>query len=146
MFTIWIREKGAPLRSITIDKREITIGRLPDNDVILLKGRISKNHARIVLVGDLITITDLNSLNGTTVNNKKVTDATVIQATDEIRIGDFILTLSEPPAEASTQPRLSASPNRAQSLPATADGATQLDDSLARAAGIGQIPNDGNKK
>ena len=142
MITVWIREKGAPLRSISIDKREVAIGRLPDNDVVLLKGRVSKNHARIVLVGDLITLTDLNSLNGTLVNGKKISDATVIQATDTIRIGDFDLSLAEPAAVAAPMgPKLSAGP---ASPPAAPDGATILDDSLARAATAGLGP--GEKK
>jgi len=145
MFTIWIREKGAPIRSVTIDKREVTIGRLPDNDIVLLKGRVSKNHAQIVMVGDLITLTDLKSLNGTTVNGKKVADATVIQKTDDIRIGDFILNLSEP-TQTGAPPKAPESSAHATSLPATSDGATILDESLARAAGAGQIPGDGNKK
>ncbi len=139
MITVWIREKGAPLRSISIDKREVGIGRLPDNDVVLLKGRVSKNHARIVLVGDLITITDLNSLNGTLVNGEKISDATVIQPTDTIRIGDFDLSLAEPPPAAPIAPKVSAGP---ASPPAAPDGATILDESLARAAALGIPPNE----
>ena len=141
MITVWIREKGAPLRSISIDKREVAIGRLPDNDVVLLKGRVSKNHARIVLVGDLITLTDLKSLNGTLVNGKRISDATVIQPTDTIRIGDFDLSLAEPAALAPMGSTLSADP---VSPPAAPDGATILDDSLARAAAAGVGP--GEKK
>jgi transcriptional regulator with GAF, ATPase, and Fis domain len=45
----------------------IRVGRSPDNDVVLEDMHVSGEHARVVLVGGRVVVTDLRSTNGTTV-------------------------------------------------------------------------------
>jgi len=45
----------------------VTIGRAPDNDVVLEDMHVSGEHARVVTVGGRVVVTDLRSTNGTTV-------------------------------------------------------------------------------
>lgn len=62
----------------------ITMGRAPNNDLVIPDGRVSKFHAYFRQVGDRWMITDANSTNGTSVNG-------VVIAPDrsvEIRSGD----------------------------------------------------------
>jgi pSer/pThr/pTyr-binding forkhead associated (FHA) protein len=51
----------------------MTIGRDPKNDVQLLELTVSRSHARFIVEGENIAISDLGSTNGTKVNGKKIT-------------------------------------------------------------------------
>src|SRR6185295_11418567 len=51
----------------------LTIGRLPDNAVIIDNPAVSGHHARVVCEGDHIVLEDLHSTNGTWVNTQQVT-------------------------------------------------------------------------
>ena len=50
MFLITLAEKGGGTEQREYHKNEITIGRLPGNDIILAKGNVSKYHSRIVAI------------------------------------------------------------------------------------------------
>ena len=67
-----------------------TIGRSPDNLVLLDHTSVSKHHAMITLEGDDYKLWDLHSTNGTQVNGKKVVIAH-LRNNDEIRFGDVVL-------------------------------------------------------
>ena len=51
---------------------EVTIGRLPDNTVVIDNPAVSSHHARVFLDGDDYIVEDLRSKNGTYVNRKHV--------------------------------------------------------------------------
>lgn len=74
-------------------KQEIIIGRSPDCDVVLDHPSVSRTHARVSKSSSgKFQITDLNSLNGTFVNNKRVHSAT-LTSKDKIFIGRFQFSL-----------------------------------------------------
>jgi pilus assembly protein CpaF len=75
VFAVIINEKGGAQRRHIFDKPEVTIGRLQGNDVMLPKGNVSKQHARLRLEGDGFFVSDLNSTNGTYVNRKRIGEA-----------------------------------------------------------------------
>jgi hypothetical protein len=62
----------------------LTIGRLPDNAVIIDNPAVSGHHARVVCDADQIVLEDLHSTNGTWVNTQQVTR-------HALRHGDVIL-------------------------------------------------------
>jgi pSer/pThr/pTyr-binding forkhead associated (FHA) protein len=64
----------------------ITIGRGPDNTIMLNDPSISTHHAQLLLEGDTYRLKDLDSTNGTRVNGKPVTE-TVLRFDDRIRFG-----------------------------------------------------------
>jgi ABC-type multidrug transport system ATPase subunit/pSer/pThr/pTyr-binding forkhead associated (FHA) protein len=75
--------------------KEISIGRLLDNDIHLDAPDISRRHAKIIAVEeDGFYIQDLDSRNGTYVNNELVKNKQ-LQEDDLIRIGSYLLTFSE---------------------------------------------------
>ena len=75
-------------------KRQITIGRNSDCDVILDSETISRYHATVRLMGDgTYSIKDLGSRNGTFINGKKVKGIAKISLTDKIYIGRHQLSL-----------------------------------------------------
>jgi len=51
---------------------EVTIGRLPDNTVVIDNPAVSGHHARIFLEGDDYVVEDLQSKNGTYINEQHV--------------------------------------------------------------------------
>lgn len=68
---------------------------------------VSRQHARIIVTSDRVTIEDLGSRNGVIVNGDKINQPTPLDTGDRIRIGSQVLTLlhgratmnwSEPPA------------------------------------------------
>jgi pSer/pThr/pTyr-binding forkhead associated (FHA) protein len=64
----------------------ITIGRGPDNSIVVSDPSISTHHAQLLLEGDTYRLKDLDSTNGTRVNGKPVTE-TVLRFDDRIRFG-----------------------------------------------------------
>jgi ABC-type multidrug transport system ATPase subunit/ABC-type multidrug transport system permease subunit len=75
-------------------KRQITIGRNSDCDIILDSETVSRYHATIRAIGDgTYSIKDLGSRNGTFINGKKVKGLAKISLTDKIYIGRHQLSL-----------------------------------------------------
>ena len=64
----------------------ITIGRGPDNTIIINDPSVSTNHAQLQLAGETYRLKDLDSTNGTRVNGIPVTE-TVLHLNDRIRFG-----------------------------------------------------------
>ncbi|MFT3927208.1 MAG: FHA domain-containing protein [Myxococcales bacterium] len=93
MFTVVITEKTGAQKRLSFGEPEVTIGRVPGNDVVLPKGNVSKRHSRIVLKDNRFIVVDLKSTNGTYVNGRKITSPLVVKEGDKIYIGDFVLTL-----------------------------------------------------
>lgn len=98
MFTVVIAEKEGAERRVTFSEAEVTIGRVPGNDVVLPKGNVSKRHSRIVLKDNRFIVVDLKSTNGTYVNGRKITSPLVVKEGDKIYVGDYVLTLEGAPA------------------------------------------------
>ena len=76
------------------NKQLIFIGRSNENDIVLAHQSISRQHASIERKGDKFLITDLDSLNGTFVNGKRITGSVVVSSADLILIGRFQIPLS----------------------------------------------------
>ena len=96
MFQVVVTDHGGQQSRIECSgQKDISVGRMPGNDVVLPKNNVSKRHARIVLEGGKFIIIDLKSANGTYVNGRKISGPLVITRQDKIHIGDFVLQLEE---------------------------------------------------
>lgn len=98
VFAIVIHEKGGSERREIFETTEISVGRVQGNDLMLPKGNVSKRHARMLYRDGRFIVTDLNSTNGTYVNRRRITQATIVREGDRIYIGDFILRIEAPGA------------------------------------------------
>lgn len=78
----------------------VNIGRYPDNDIVLERRQASRHHAWIEQREGNFVLIDNHSLNGTTVNGKKI-DAQVIKEGDEITFADYTASIVETPAVSS---------------------------------------------
>jgi Protein of unknown function (DUF3662)/FHA domain len=77
-------------RTVEIDGRPLTIGRAPDNGLVVPDGRASRHHARIDLRRGSLVLTDLGSTNGSWVNDRRV-ESVALGEGDRIRIGTTTL-------------------------------------------------------
>lgn len=85
------KQKGCPL--IPVNKKNIIIGRsIKAADVILSTSNIGKLHAEILVQEGMTYVRDLNSLNGTYVNKKKLSayELNLICDGDEISFSDLV--------------------------------------------------------
>ena len=74
------------VKEVSIGNRPVTIGRSPDNDLPVDNLAVSNYHARIYFEGSRLVVEDLDSLNGTFVNDLRVERATLHDG-DSIWIG-----------------------------------------------------------
>ena len=72
----------------------LTIGRLPDNAVMIENPAVSGHHARVYRDGDTVILEDLESTNGTFVNDQHVTRHT-LQHGDVVLVGKHKLLYDE---------------------------------------------------
>jgi len=89
-----VKFRDAALREVPITKSIMTIGRVEQNDIPIKNLAVSRQHARITLEKGDYVLEDLDSLNGTFVNDKKVSKC-ILRDRDEILVGKHTLVFSE---------------------------------------------------
>lgn len=67
-----------------------SVGREPSCDIVFLRDSVSRRHALLTTEGGVTTIEDLESTNGTFVNNERVVSRVLVTG-DQIRLGDQTL-------------------------------------------------------
>jgi adenylate cyclase len=82
-------KEGETVTSYPIEKPEVKIGRGSDNDIIINDFGVSRHHATVVVNDSERYIIDLNSRNGTRINNIPVTTRGDLKDGDEINLGKF---------------------------------------------------------
>ena len=85
-----------PQRATSVFQAQSTsrlrIGRAPDNEIILDAPGVSRHHVLLEYTnGDQPVISDLGSTNGTFINGEILRSARLLQATDWITIGGYLL-------------------------------------------------------
>lgn len=91
MLTISIESADEAPRTVRIDQLPCLIGRGAGADVVLAGWRVAKQHARLVLQQGSLTLLDLGSLGGTSVNGDRVVEYGPIAESDEILIAGYRL-------------------------------------------------------
>lgn len=86
MAKLVLKFESEVLKEIPMGGRPVTIGRAPDNDIAIDNLAVSNYHARVYLEAGRLVIEDLNSLNGTFVNDARVERAE-LRDRDSILIG-----------------------------------------------------------
>ncbi len=70
-------------------KPEIAVGRGENNDIVIPHASVSRNHARLVRRDGFFELTDLNSTNGSYVNDQLVQGSVRVASGSEVRFGDI---------------------------------------------------------
>jgi pSer/pThr/pTyr-binding forkhead associated (FHA) protein len=91
MAKLIIRFNDVVIDQIVLKQGDMNIGRRPGSDVLLDNLAVSGSHASIFTIGEDSFIQDLNSTNGTFVNNKKI-GKHHLENGDVVTIGNHSLT------------------------------------------------------
>ncbi|MCB9136654.1 MAG: winged helix-turn-helix domain-containing protein [Anaerolineales bacterium] len=73
-----------------------TIGRAVDCDIVITSPRVSREHAEIRREGRKLVLEDLNSANGTLLNEARVSEPATLRDGDVISIGGIRFTFYDP--------------------------------------------------
>jgi pSer/pThr/pTyr-binding forkhead associated (FHA) protein len=94
MSKLVILNQGMTGRTFELVVERTTVGRVEDNTFQIADGSVSSHHAEIILRGSEIVIKDLNSTNGTFINNEKISE-TVLQPGQTLRFGQVELKIDD---------------------------------------------------
>jgi pSer/pThr/pTyr-binding forkhead associated (FHA) protein len=81
------------LQECAVGKHPVSIGRLPDNMIIIDNPAVSGRHARVFREGNHYVVEDLKSTNGTFVNEKPIARHTLLEG-DVVLVGKHSLVFS----------------------------------------------------
>jgi hypothetical protein len=71
--------------------REFVLGRGSQLEIVIDEDMVSRRHAKITTYHDSVVIQDLNSTNGTLVNQQQITGGYRLNTNDEVTIGSCVL-------------------------------------------------------
>jgi pSer/pThr/pTyr-binding forkhead associated (FHA) protein len=86
-----VKYEDKVIERMVAEKKRISIGRTGDNDIILENRGVSRKHAQIEFNDNAAVVIDNESLNGTFVNNRRITEE-ILHDNDVITIGKYSLT------------------------------------------------------
>lgn len=109
-----LKFKEAVLKEIPLDRDVLTIGRREGNDIPIENPAVSGSHAKIVKTDQGFAVEDLNSLNGTFVNGRKIAKHD-LKPGDSVLVGSHVLVFVGDQEEG--EPRLQ--PARSRSMDET---------------------------
>lgn len=98
-----------PGRLYRLERANAILGRLPECDIVLDEGAVSRRHAQISTVNNEFFVEDLDSRNGTLVNGQPVSGRRKLYNNDQVKICDLLLSfhdseVNQPPQGAQEQP------------------------------------------
>lgn len=91
-----LSEPGRKEREVRVEGVPLTLGRAPDNGLVITDQRVSRHHGRFVCRHGTLVYTDLGSTNGTRVNGIRV-DEIVLGAGDRLQLGDVVVVVEQLP-------------------------------------------------
>src|SRR5512142_384535 len=94
MARLYLKFEQAVLKEFPLSQGVITIGRLPDNMIQVDNLAVSGHHAKVYWDGDHYSIEDNNSLNGTFINNRRISKA-LLKDGDEVLIGKHTIAFKD---------------------------------------------------
>ncbi len=94
-----LKFNAAVLKEINLGREPLLVGRSPNNDIVINNPAVSSNHCKITLEGETYYVEDLDSTNGTYVNEKRIKKCG-LHNQDIVGIAKHSLVFVEPPASA----------------------------------------------
>ena len=94
MAEIVVKFEDKIIERVVTEKKRISIGRTHENDIVLENRGVSRKHALIEFNNKAALIMDNESLNGTFVNNRKISEE-ALREDDIITIGKYSLVFHE---------------------------------------------------
>jgi predicted component of type VI protein secretion system len=94
MPTLVLKFGNSVLQEVAVGAREVSIGRSPDNGLVIDNPAVSHYHARVFREEDRLMLEDFGSLNGTFVNGQRVKMVT-LRPGDAVAIGKHTIEVSD---------------------------------------------------
>ena len=100
--------EGETTRKVSVSGQRFVVGRWEDVDLRLAFRGVSKHHATLCVSDDTLSVSDLNSTNGTFVNGQRIHRITPLKAGDFVQFGNaaFQVAFDQPVAMDNTQAEL----------------------------------------
>jgi hypothetical protein len=83
-------------REHLLSSEVITIGRAVECEIVITSKRVSREHACVKREGWRVVLEDLDSTNGTYLNDERLLSPTELRDQDRIAIGDVVLIFHDP--------------------------------------------------
>lgn len=87
MAKLILKFEESVIKEVGVGNNPVSVGRSPDNDLHVDNLAVSSHHARIYREGDNLVLEDLNSLNGTFLNNQRISGKVNLKHNDKILVG-----------------------------------------------------------
>jgi len=100
MAKLVVLSEGFAGKTYELKTDKTTIGRVDDNSFSIAEGSISSHHCEINLKGGKVYVKDLDSTNGTFVNEKQVKGEALVPAGKILRLGQVEIRLETGEADA----------------------------------------------
>ncbi|MDO7195330.1 FHA domain-containing protein [Acinetobacter nosocomialis] len=121
-------------QEISVD-RDMLVGRHQDADLLLQAAEISRRHAALLLKDQLLWVQDLNSSNGTFVNDIRIEQEKQLHDGDIVQFASFKFSVLAPAQENNDLPEIEAEPVQAalaqdlsdQGMPSLAERAAEVE-------------------
>lgn len=143
MSKLVILNQGMTGRTFELTSERTTVGRVEDNTFQIVDGSVSSHHAEILLRGSDIVVRDLNSTNGTFVNNEKISE-TVLKSGQVLKFGQVELKIDDG-SPVSAPPPAASAPAPATPAPAPAKKAADGTMVIARGVSMEQLEQGGTR-
>ncbi len=78
-------------RRVNIPNSGLVVGRLPECQVVVSDGNVSRRHAEIKSVDGHYVVTDLGSTNGTKLNGRQIVGSVQLETGDQVTVGSTTL-------------------------------------------------------
>ena len=108
-----------PINELELREGSMLVGRLPECDVAIDDGLVSRMHARLSVRDESVVVEDLHSTNGIYVNGTRITHSALLREGDRLLIGTTEISLFEARPDARITPLRARREERLASLRST---------------------------
>ncbi|WP_096911198.1 MULTISPECIES: FHA domain-containing protein [Acinetobacter] len=110
-------------------ERDMLVGRHQDADILLQSADISRRHAALLLKDQQLWVQDLNSSNGTFINDTRVEQETELHDGDILQFASFVFSVLAPAVSKAELPEIEIEPvasnSTDQGMPSIAERAVE---------------------
>ena len=110
-------------------ERDMLVGRHQDADILLQSADVSRRHAALLLKDQQLWVQDLNSSNGTFINDLRIEQETELHDGDMLQFASFVFSVLAPGSQNNELPEIEVEPVTAaphdQGMPSIAERAAE---------------------
>jgi len=121
MYSLMIEDDRGDIRKVVVDKDVYTIGRAPDNDLVLPDVNVSRHHARLENRAIGVVLVDPGSTYGIRMNGLRAPQETLLQGGDLFVLGDYKFELATHEGAAEPARLTTSRMSRVREQPSSAD-------------------------